>query len=98
MAHSPYFYLPMPVPLSPPLYPLLLTWNPLGCDGIRPPRSQVACKLTLPCPTPLTQPSPSKFPEPQLTQRLTKTTSGIFRILLSGTFTNYALYKHVKDF
>ncbi len=45
------FNLPLPLPLSSPLYPLLLTWNPPSCDRNRPPRSQVACKLTLPCPT-----------------------------------------------
>ena len=52
--------------LSSPLYPLLLTWNPPSCDRNRPPRSQVACKLTLPCPTLHPNPPPSKFPEPQL--------------------------------
>ncbi len=53
------FNLPLPLPLSSPLYPLLLTWNPPSCDRNRPPRSQVACKLTLPCP-PFTQ----TFPPP----------------------------------
>ncbi len=51
MAYSPCFNLPLPISLSSPLYPLLLTWNPPSCDRNRPPRSQVACKLTLPCPT-----------------------------------------------
>jgi hypothetical protein len=32
--------------LLPPFVPLLLTWNPPCCDRIRPPRSQVARKLT----------------------------------------------------
>jgi hypothetical protein len=50
MARSPCFYLPLLIPLCLPLCspfgPLLLTWNPPSCDRIRPPRSQVACKLT----------------------------------------------------
>ncbi len=33
-----------------PICPSLLTWNPPGCDRIRPPRSQVARKLTFPFP------------------------------------------------
>jgi hypothetical protein len=53
------------VPLASLFNPLLLTWNPPSCDRIRPPRSQVACKLT-PLDTPPPQPSPSKFPEPEL--------------------------------
>jgi hypothetical protein len=78
------------LPFCSPLDPLLLTWNPPSCDRNRPPRSQVACKLTLPCPTLHPNPPPSKFPEPQLAQRLTKTTSGIFRTLLSGTWSIYS--------
>ncbi len=54
------------VPLCSPFNPLLLTWNPPSCDRIRPPRSQVACKLTSPVPTLSPTPPPSKFPEPQL--------------------------------
>jgi hypothetical protein len=62
------FLLPLLIPLCLPLlpfHPLLLTWNPPSCDRIRPPRSQVACKLTSPVPT-LSSNPPSKFPEPQL--------------------------------
>jgi hypothetical protein len=66
MAHSPCFYLPLPISPFSPLYPFLLTWNPPSCDRNRPPRSQVACKLTLPCPNLHPNPPPSKFPEPQL--------------------------------
>jgi hypothetical protein len=66
MAHSPCLNLPLLLSPSSPLYPLLLTWNPPSCDRNRPPRSQVACKLTLPCPTLHPNPPPSKFPEPQL--------------------------------
>jgi hypothetical protein len=60
------FYLPL---LNPPCSPFelpLLTWNPPGCDRIRPPRSQVACKLTYPFTTLSPIPPPSKFPEPRL--------------------------------
>jgi hypothetical protein len=71
-------------PLPPLFTPLLLTWNPPSCDRIRPPRSQVACILTSPDPTPPQTLSPS-IPSTPITQRLTKTTSGIIRRLLSGT-------------
>ncbi len=66
MAHSPCFFcLPLLIPLCSPFYPLLLIWNPPSCDRIRPPRSQVACKLTSPFPTLSPNPAPSKFPEPR---------------------------------
>ncbi len=58
---------------------------PSSCDRNRPPRSQVACKLT-PFTPPFTQLShPFQIPRTPTAQRLTKTTSGIFRLLLSGT-------------
>ncbi len=82
------FNLPLPLPLSSPFYPLLLTWNPPSCDRNRPPRSQAACKLTLPSPS-FTQTLPLQIPRTPTAQRLTKTTSGIFRTLLSGTFMTY---------
>ncbi len=44
-AFSLLFVSPCQFPLSPLLYPLQLTWNPPSCDRIRPPQSQVACKL-----------------------------------------------------
>ncbi len=81
------FASPCRFPFAPLSISLLLTWNPPSCDRIRPPRSQVDCKLTSPVPTLFPNPPPSKFPEPQFTQRLTKTTSGIIRRLLSGTLT-----------
>ncbi len=71
-------------PFSPLLYPFLLTWNPPSCDRNRPPRSQFACKLTSLAP-PITQPSPLQIPRTPTAQRLTKTTSGTIRLLLSGT-------------
>ncbi len=93
MAHSPCFYLPLLIPLCLPLCSLLdsplLTWNPPSCDRIRPPRSQVACKLTSPDPT-LSPPSPFQIPRTPDTPRLTKTTSGTTRHLLSGTNTTAA--------
>jgi hypothetical protein len=70
------------------IHGLFITWNPPSCDRIRPPRSQVACKLTSPAPNLSPNPPPSKFREPQFTQRLTKTTSGRIRHLLSGTVTD----------
>jgi hypothetical protein len=52
--------------LLPFLTPLYLLGNPPSCDMIRPPWSQVACKLTSPFPTLSPIPPPSKFPEPRL--------------------------------
>jgi hypothetical protein len=98
MAHSPCFLSPLVdsplfpfVPLSD---PLLLTWNPPSCDKIRPPRSQVACKLTFPVPTLFLNPPPLQIPRTPIAQRLTKTTSGIIWRLLSGTlmFVHYRGY------
>ncbi len=67
------------------VYSLLLTWHPPSCDRNRPPRSQVACKLT-PFAPPFTQSTPPfQIPRTPTAQRLTKTTSGIFRLLLSRT-------------
>jgi hypothetical protein len=61
--------------------PLLLTWNPPSCDRIRPPRSQVACKLTSPVP-PFTQTLPppnSQNPNlPSASLRRPQEESGIF--------------------
>jgi hypothetical protein len=81
------FTSPCQSPLSFPLNPLLLTWNPPSCDRNRPPRSQVACKLTLLAP-PFTQTLPLQIPRTPTAQRLTKATSGIIRLLLSGTVNN----------
>ncbi len=73
------------VPLCLPFVSLLTYLAPSCCDRNRPPRSQVACKLT-PFAPPFTQPTPSlQIPRTPTAQRLTKTTSGIFRLLLSGT-------------
>jgi hypothetical protein len=85
------FLSPYWLPFVSPLYPLLLTWHPPSCDRNRPPRSQVACKLT-PFAPPFTHLSlPLKIPRTPTAQRLTKTTSGIFRLLLSGTLLTAAL-------
>ena len=54
------FVSPCQFPLSPLLYPLLLTWNPPSCDRNRPPQSQVACKLTPPIHYPANVPSHPK--------------------------------------
>jgi hypothetical protein len=83
---SPLFLSPLASSPFLPLCPLLLTWNPPCCDRNRPPRSQVACKLTsLAYPSP--KPSPLQIPRTPTVQRLTKKTSGILRLLLSGTYT-----------
>jgi hypothetical protein len=79
------FCSPLPVPLRPPLVSPFTYLAPSSCDRNRPPRSQVACKLT-PFAPPFTQPTPSlQIPRTLTVQRLIKTTSGIFRLLLSGT-------------
>ncbi len=84
--NSPGFLLsPCWLPFVSPLHPPLLTWHPPSCDRNRPPRSQVACKLT-PFAPPFAQLTPPlQIPRTPTAQRLTKTTSGIFRLLLSGT-------------
>jgi hypothetical protein len=88
MVHSPCFSFPLAdsplLPFVPLSSPLLLTWNPPSCDRIRPPQPQVACKLTSLDP-PFPQILPLQIPGTQITQRLTMTTSGRIRRLLSGT-------------
>jgi hypothetical protein len=60
---------------------------PSSCDRNRPPQSQVACKLT-PFAPPFTQSTPPlQIPRTPTAPRLITTTSGIFRLLLSGTVT-----------
>jgi hypothetical protein len=77
------YCIPLLIPLAPLSNPLSLTWNTPCYDRIRPPRSQVACKLTSPFSTlsPTLPPPNSQNPG---YQRLTKTTLRI-RHLLSGT-------------
>ncbi len=83
MAQSPCFYSPLP-PLCPPCIPFYLLGTLQLCQD-SPPQSQVACKLT-PFAPPFTQPTlPLPIPGNPTAQRLTRTTSGIFRLLLSGT-------------
>ncbi len=84
--HNPLaFLLPLPTPPCSPLVSPSTYLAPSSCDRNRPPQSQVACKLT-PFAPPFTQPTPS-LPKSQspTAQRLTTTTSGIFRLLLSRT-------------
>jgi hypothetical protein len=79
------FCSPLLVPLCLPFVSPLTYLAPSSCDRNRPPRSQVACKRT-PFAPPFTQPTPSlQIPRTPTAQRLTKTTSGIFLLLLSGT-------------
>jgi hypothetical protein len=77
------YYLPLLIPLIPFSNPPSLTWNLPCCDRIRPPWSQVACKLTSPFSTlsPTLPPPNSQNPD---YQRLTRTTLRIWH-LLSGT-------------
>jgi hypothetical protein len=71
-AHSPCFFFPLLIPFCSPFYPSLLTWNHPCCDRIRPPRSQVARKLTSPFSspgsyTPLPEiTTPRGFPDPNI--------------------------------
>ncbi len=89
--NSPCFSLPL---LAPPCSPFVSPSTylaPSSCDRNRPPQSQVACKLT-PFAPPFPQPTPSrKNTRTPTAQRLTKTTSGIFRLLLTGTILIYDL-------
>ncbi len=83
--NSPCSSFPLLAPLCSPFVPLSTYLAPSSCDRNRPPQSQVACKLT-PFAPPFTQPTPPlQNPRTPTAQRLTKTTSGIFRLLLSGT-------------
>ncbi len=82
------FVSPLLVPLCLPFVSPFTYLAPSSCDRNRPPRSQVACKLT-PFAPPFTLPTPTlQIPRIPTAQRLTKTTSGIFRLLLSGTIMN----------
>ncbi len=82
---SPCFSLPLLAPLCSPFVFPSTYLAPSSCDRNRPPQSQVACKLTLFAP-PFTHPTPPlQSPRSPTAQRLTKTTSGIFWLLLSGT-------------
>ncbi len=56
-------WFPFASPWSP-FSALLLTWNPPSCDRIRPPRSQVACKLTSLDPTLSPNPPPPNSQNP----------------------------------
>ena len=79
------FSLPLLTPLCFPFVSPSTYLAPSSCDRNRPPQSQVACKLT-PSAPPFIQPTPPlQIPRTPTAQRLTKTTSGIFRLLLSGT-------------
>jgi hypothetical protein len=83
--NSPYFSSPYWLPFVPPFVSPSTYLAPSSCDRNRPPQSQVACKLT-PLAPPFTQPTPPlQIPRTPTAQRLTKTTSGIFRLLLTGT-------------
>ncbi len=94
-----YIHGAIPLAFLSPLFPLCVPSTylaPSSCDRNRPPQSQVACKLTLFAP-PFTQRTPSlQIPRTPTAQRLTKTTSGIFRLLLSGTWKLWVLGKLPK--
>ncbi len=94
--NSPCFPLPLLVPFCSPFVSPSTNLAPSSCDRNRPPPSQVACKLT-PFAPPFTHLShPFQIPRTPTAQRLTKTTSGIFRILLSGTVYIYIYIVHVQ--
>jgi hypothetical protein len=83
MAHFP--LLPLLIPLCLPFVSPSTYLAPSSCDRNRPPPSQVACKLTL-FASPFTELShPFQIPRTPTAQRLTMTSLGIFRLLLSGT-------------
>jgi hypothetical protein len=78
------FLSPLLNPLCSPFESPLLTWNLPCCDRIRPPWSQVACKLTSPYSTLSPTPTPLQNPRTQASKRRTMPTLRI-RLLLSGT-------------
>ncbi len=83
-------------PLCVPFVPPSTYLAPSGCDRNRPPPSQVACKLT-PFAPPFTQLThPSQIPRTPPAPRLITTTSGIFRLLLSGTLSLSQVKKEQK--
>jgi hypothetical protein len=86
MAQLPWLSLsPCWFPFVPPFMSPSTYLAPSSCDRNRPPPSQVACKLT-PFAPPFTQLThPLQIPRTPTAPRLTMTTSGIFRLLLSGT-------------
>ncbi len=87
--NSPYFSFPSLALLCSPFVSPSTYLAPSSCDRNRPPQSQVACKLT-PFAPPLTQPTPPlQIPRTPTAQRLTKMTSGIFRLLLTGTTSTF---------
>jgi hypothetical protein len=94
MAHFPLLFSSLAgFPLLPLCVPLVFPSTylaPSSCDRNRPPPSQVACKLTLfGPPVPPLGPPPPRCPDPPPAPRRTMTTSGIFRLLLSGTIYIY---------
>jgi hypothetical protein len=89
--HNTFTYIHGAFPLAPltpcwfPFVSLSTYLAPSSCDRNRPPPSQVACKLT-PFAPPFTQLThPLQIPRTPIAPSLTMTTSGIFRLLLSGT-------------
>jgi hypothetical protein len=93
--NSPCFSLSLLVPFCSPFMSPFTYLAPSSCDRNRPPPSQVTCKLTLFAP-PFTQLShPFQIPRTPTAQRLTKTTSGIFRLLLSRTIPVQSLASHI---
>ncbi len=89
MAHSPCFYLPLPVSPSFPCVPFYFLGTLLAVTGIIP---HLGLRLLVnwpPLPHLSPKPSPFQIPWTPTAQRLTKTTSGIFRLLLSRTLGVY---------
>ncbi len=94
MVHSPCFFSsPLLAPLCLPFASPSTYLAPSNCDRNRPPWSQVACKLTPFAPLFTQLSHPLQIPKTPTARRQTKTTSGIFRLLLSGTMitTSYVI-------
>ncbi len=81
------FALPLPTPhLSPFRVPLYLLGTLLAVTGIVHLSLRLLVNLPhFPHTSPISPPPPLQIPRTPTAQRLTKTTSGIFRLLLSGT-------------
>ncbi len=91
------FVSPCQFPFSPLCIPFYLLGTLLAVTGI----VHLGLRLLVhwpPLPHPSPKPSPLQIPRTPTAQRLTKTTSGIFRLLLSGTIlNNYLFFKNSSN-
>ncbi len=98
-AHSPCFYLSLLAPLCLPFVPFLTPFHLLGTLLAVTESVHLGLRLLVnwpPLSQPFPNPSPLQIPRTPITQRLTKTTSGRIRRLLSGTVTWNVLFSILR--